>query len=115
MNKTLTCIECPIGCQINVELNNNEILSVSGNNCKRGEMYAKNEVICPRRVLTTTVKCKNGGLIAVKTDKPVKKVEQFKLMEEINKIVVDFDVKIGDTIIENLVEDINLIATSNCK
>ena len=53
MNKkiNLTCVECPMGCDIEVSMDGGEILEVKGNSCPRGLLYAKNEVVCPKRVL----------------------------------------------------------------
>ena len=72
MEKKLTCVECPKGCEITVELDGDKIISVGGYSCLRGKKYAESEVICPRRVLTTTVKCADGGVVSVKTSNPVK-------------------------------------------
>ena len=41
--RELTCIRCPIGCHITVELDNGEVKSISGNSCPRGEEYAASE------------------------------------------------------------------------
>ena len=88
MTKELTCIECPKGCRITVELIDGEVKSVKGNDCPRGKKYAESEVVCPMRVLTTTVRCSSGEMVSVKTDKPVKKAELFELMEKINGKIV---------------------------
>ncbi|MBR0189083.1 MAG: DUF1667 domain-containing protein [Clostridia bacterium] len=113
MIKTVNCIECPKGCEITVETENGEIKSINGYTCQRGKTYAENEIICPRRVLTTTVKTVGGKVVSVKTDKPVKKSEIFDIMKKINDITLDRSVKIGDKIVENVSEDINLVATNN--
>ncbi len=42
--RNLTCIGCPLGCALRVEMENGEVLSVSGNTCKRGDDYARKEV-----------------------------------------------------------------------
>ena len=84
MIKTLTCIECPIGCEVEVTLEENKVVLVKGNSCPRGKMYAENEVVCPKRVVTSTVRAKSGEMIPVKTDKPVKKSEIFAVMRKIN-------------------------------
>ncbi len=111
--KIITCIECPIGCSIEASFDQGKIV-VSGNNCPRGKAYAENEMTCPRRIITTTVRSESGKMISVKTDKPVKKEEVFLVMQLINKINPKTPVKIGDIIKENIIEDINLIATINC-
>ena len=41
MIRELTCIVCPVGCSLKVELDNSEVVSVSGNTCPRGENTQK--------------------------------------------------------------------------
>ena len=111
--KKLTCIECPIGCEIEVGVENGKAVSVKGNTCPRGKMYAENEVVCPVRVVTSTIKAIDGTMVPVKTDKPVRKSEIFAVMETINKTTCSLPVKIGDVLLENISDDANLIATGN--
>ena len=113
MEKKLTCVECPKGCEITVELDGDKIISVGGYSCQRGKKYAESEVICQRRVLTTTVKCADGGVVSVKTSNPVKKSGIFELMDKINKITVCPPVKIGQIIVKDIAEGSDLIATCN--
>lgn len=115
MVKTVTCTECPMGCSVAVEIDGEKVISVSGNTCVRGEGYAKNEVICPRRVVTSSVRAVDGRMVSVKTDKPVKKTEIFAVIEKINGATTTAPTLIGDIIIKNVTEDINVIATSNLK
>ena len=110
---SLTCIECPIGCSIEVEMQDGKVVSVKGNACPRGKLYAENEVVCPKRVETSTVRATDGTMVPVKTDKPVKKSEIFAIMEKINNTVCVLPVKIGDVLVENISDDANLIATGN--
>ena len=35
--KELVCIGCPLGCVMQVEMEGEEVLSVSGNTCTKGE------------------------------------------------------------------------------
>ncbi len=114
MRKTnLTCIECPIGCAIEVETEGETVLSVVGNSCPRGKTYAENEVVCPKRVLTTCVRAESGEMLPVKTDAPVKKSELFTLMKKINALRVQKPVKIGDILVEKIDGEANLVATGN--
>lgn len=113
MVKNLTCVECPVGCQLQVQMEGEQILSISGNGCPRGKMYAQTEVVRPMRVLTTTVKCQDGSVVSVKTDRPIPKDLMLNLMQTINQATPSLPIKIGQVIIENLWEDVNLIATSN--
>ena len=53
----LTCIGCPLGCQIEVMMGDDgEILLVTGNTCARGESYARKEVTAPTRIVTSSVR-----------------------------------------------------------
>ncbi|MBE6534116.1 MAG: DUF1667 domain-containing protein [Ruminococcaceae bacterium] len=117
MTKKLTCIVCPMGCQLSVELDENKkVLSVCGNTCKRGEVYAQTECTAPKRTITTTVALRGGGVIPVKTDKTVPKELIFECMDVINRAIAEPDTRIGDVIIENILgTGSNVIATRNAK
>lgn len=111
--KKLTCIECPIGCDVEVTLENGKVVSVKGNSCPRGKIYAENEVVCPKRVVTSSVRAVNGEMVSVKTDNSVPKTEIFAVMEIINKTTCCVPVKIGDVLVENICDGVNLVATTN--
>ena len=113
MNKTITCIECPMGCEITVLINENKEMKIEGNGCQRGAKYAGEEVLCPKRILTTTVKSNCGKLVSVKTDKGVDKESLLLVMEKIKLIEINLPIKIGDIVKENLVRGVNLVATSS--
>lgn len=53
--KELTCIGCPMGCNITVFVENGRVENISGNHCKIGEEYARSEVTNPVRTLTSTI------------------------------------------------------------
>ena len=113
MRKILTCIECPIGCEIEVTLENGKVVSLTGNNCPRGKLYAEAEVVCPKRVITSTVRADNGEMIPVKTDKPVRKDAMFEVMKKINAVTCKMPVRLGDVLVENICDDANLVAAGN--
>ena len=113
MKKTLTCIECPMGCEIEVELKDGKVISVSGNNCPRGKVYAEAEVVCPKRVITSTVRAENGEMIPVKTDRPVRKEAIFDVMKKINATTCSIPVAVGEVLVENICDDANLIVSGN--
>ncbi len=56
MNETreLICITCPIGCHLSVEKDREGRFAVTGNRCSRGEVYAREELLSPRRVVSAT-------------------------------------------------------------
>ena len=67
MQKILTCIVCPLGCGIEVEIKDGKILSIKGNTCKKGKDYAEAECTFPTRTLTTTVRTDSGYMLPVKS------------------------------------------------
>ena len=89
------------------------VLSVEGNACPRGKIYASNEVICPVRVLTTTIKTQSGKMLPVKSNKPIKKSDIFDAMSKINGVMVQTPIKIGEIVIANLYEGIDIIACAD--
>ena len=113
MIKTLTCIECPIGCEIEVTMDGDKIVSLKGNSCPRGKIYAEAEVVCPKRVVTSTVRAENGEMIPVKTDRPVRKDAIFEVMQKINATTCKMPVALGDILVENICDDANLVVAGN--
>lgn len=114
--RDLVCVSCPIGCAITVELDDNgQVLSVTGNTCKRGDSYARQECTHPERMLTSTVKVEGGRLpvVPVKSAKPIPKELLFDCMTEINKITVKAPVNIGDVVLENILgTGVSIVATN---
>lgn len=116
MKRDLTCVACPLGCSITVEYEGTEVLSVTGNTCKRGDAYARTEIVNPTRSIASTVKV-NGGVhpvVPVKTSGPVPKTMIFDCMKEINAVSVDAPVKLGQVIIADILgTGVNIVATNN--
>lgn len=112
MKRDLTCIVCPLGCSLTVELEENKVVNVVGNSCPRGKTYAENECTNPQRTVTSTVRCTDGGMVSVKTDKTIPNDKIFECMKIINKITVKLPVKVGDIVAED-VFGANIIATQN--
>ena len=116
MTRNLTCIVCPKGCQLTVELEGKEIRSITGHTCKRGEEYANTECTAPRRTLTTTAPVVGGGVVPVKTDGTVPKELLFECMALINKAYVPADAEMGYVVIENILNTgANVVTTRNVK
>ena len=113
MIKNLTCIECPIGCSIEVTMEEGKVVEVKGNACPRGKLYAEAEVVCPKRVVTSTVRAENGEMIPVKTDRPVRKDAIFEVMKKINATTCKMPVVLGQVLVENICDDANLVVAGN--
>ena len=107
----MTCIMCPLGCELTVTKKGEQIL-VEGNNCIRGERYAKDELSCPKRMVTTLVKV-SDGVLPVKTNAPVPKNMVKQVVDEISKIHLKKG-KIGDVVIKNIFNlNVDVVITGN--
>ena len=116
--RELTCIGCPMGCQITVTLQNNIVTGVSGNNCRIGDTYVREEVLSPRRTVTSIIKVTGGELpvVSVKTKETIPKDMIFRVMEEINKVSVSAPITIGRVLIENVAgTNVAVVATREIK
>lgn len=117
--RELTCISCPLGCALRVEVNEaGEAVSVSGNTCKRGEEYGRKEVTAPVRTVTSTVRVKGGEapVAPVRTETDIPKGKIFECMEAIRAADIEAPVKIGDVVIRDVAgTQVNIIATKAVK
>lgn len=103
---TMCCTTCPSGCALTVTIDdNNQVAKVEGNTCPRGEAFAHKEWTDPVRTLTSTVYAHIGGrdmLLPVKTREPISRKLVEKAMEEIDAVVIDHPVTMGDVLIDDI-------------
>lgn len=113
MIKNLTCIICPRGCALTVDINGDDV-TVKGNACPKGEKYGIDECTNPVRTVTSTVRIGNriDTMVSVKTETPVAKEEIFTVMEAIRNTTVNAPIKIDDIIIDDICGS-RIIATKN--
>ena len=112
--RELTCIGCPMGCQITVEMDGGNVVSVTGNTCKIGDNYARKEVVSPMRIVTSSVAVASSAhdRVSVKTASDVPKGKIMDVMREIRHATAKAPVHIGDVIIANVAgTGVDVIAT----
>lgn len=118
MIKKMTCIECPQGCLLEVDIEGGHVIKLSGHKCAKGEIYAKQEIENPERILTSTV-LTHGlpvKMLSVRTSRPIPKAKLFEAMKEIKKIRLSKPVKVGDIIVKDLLGlGADLIATRSAE
>ena len=115
-HKDLTCICCPLGCQITVELENGEVVSVTGNTCMRGDDYARKEVTSPTRIVTSTVKVTGGksSMVSVKTKSDIPKEKIFECVKALKEVEVQAPIAIGDVVLSNVAgTGVDIVATKD--
>lgn len=114
--RSLTCIGCPLGCAVSVELEDRQIINVAGNTCKRGDDYARKEVTRPMRIVTSTVSVKGGDIpvVSVKTEHDIPKEKIMDIMKCLASLCVPAPIHIGDIILENAAQTgVNIVATKD--
>lgn len=130
MSQELVCITCPMGCHLTVESLPGGELQVSGNRCPRGAVYAREETLAPKRVVTATcslarpcagASCDDGahrGSLSAPRRVPCRTTAAFPkesidaLIEALYALEVPLPVKRGDVVLSNaLGTGIDVIAT----
>lgn len=99
-----TCICCPLGCRIEVALDENgQVSEVSGYTCKRGADCAAQEAVAPERMVTAVL-CVSGCLepVSVKTQRPVPKAAMKDVLAAVAALRLDAPVAAGDVLIEDV-------------
>ena len=117
--RNLTCIGCPLGCQIEVMMDENgEIALVTGNTCQRGEKYARKEVTAPTRIVTSSVRvygsCRGERMVPLKTASDIPKEKIMDVIRDLRGVSVPCPVHIGDILMNNIAgTGVDVVATKN--
>jgi CxxC motif-containing protein len=106
VEKKFICIRCPKGCEISTTLDGYTIKTIKGNVCKLGVDYVLHEIEDPRRIITTTVKVKNGNhsLVPVWTTDGIPKNKIFDLMSVLRNIELEAPVELNTLVLKNVFE-----------
>ena len=115
-SRNLICIGCPLGCTLTVTLDDGTVNSVEGNTCKRGDEYARREVISPTRVFSTTLPVLNGNrpTVPVKTAGEVPKTMVLSCARALQGITLSAPVSAGDVVVSNILNTgVDIIAVAD--
>lgn len=105
MIREFICILCPNGCELSVELNeDNTILKLEGATCQRGDEYVQQELFAPQRNIATSVKVMGGNmpLVSVRLSEAIPKEKIFDVMDKIKKVKLEAPVSLGQVVIKNV-------------
>ena len=111
----MICIRCPLGCRLTVTQDGDNI-TVTGNTCRRGMEYGIQEMRCPMRVVTSSVRVTGGQrpVCSVKTADAVPKASIPDVLEALRSVHVAAPVRIGDVIVPDIAgTGVDLVATAN--
>ncbi len=116
--RNLICIGCPMGCSLEVTIDDKDVIEVKGNTCKIGAEYGKKECTNPTRVVTSTLKVNDGdiGMVPVKTERDIPKGKIFEAVKTLKGLTINAPIKVGQVLVENIAgTGVNLIATRTVK
>ena len=104
MERTITCINCPVGCRMTAVLSEEgKFISVEGNTCPRGAVYARQECTLPERMVTAVIHVGGSNVpLSVKTSRPVPKSLVFPIMQELSGVKISVPVSEGQVVLENI-------------
>ena len=114
--RNLTCINCPMGCALTIEMEGNEVVSISGSTCPRGDAYGRKEVTNPTRIVTSTVRVTGGtaDMVSVKTKQDIPKEKIFDCVKALKDVEVQAPVHVGDVIVSDVAgTGVDIVATRN--
>lgn len=114
--REMICICCPMGCRLTVDDSDLADVKVSGNTCPRGAKYGKEEVVCPKRMVTSVVRVEGGdvAMLSVKTKDAIEKSKIFDALDALKGVSVNAPVKIGDVVVKDVLgTGVDFIATKN--
>lgn len=105
-----------MGCRLTVDDSDMNDIKVSGNTCPRGAKYGKDEIICPKRMVTSVVRVDGGdvAMVSVKTSDSVEKSKIFDALALLKGVTVKAPVKIGDVVVADVLgTGVDFIATKD--
>jgi len=110
----LTCVLCPVGCELEVARDASGGLDVRGNQCDKGVPFAEEEILHPRRNLATSVPIKgtDAKMVSVRLSGPVPREMLFPILAEIAKLRPEAPVRRGQVLIADVLRaGVDVIAT----
>lgn len=111
----ITCINCPVGCRLDVTLENDQVVSVTGNTCKRGETYARQECVDPQRMVTAVIPVAGSAVpLSVKTRTPIPKKRIADCMRALSEVRIAAPVAAGSVVLADVCgTGVDVIATKS--
>jgi CxxC motif-containing protein len=112
--RELVCIACPIGCRLTVCLEEKGEIRVSGNQCAKGDTYGREEVLSPKRVVTSTVRLTGSALrrLPVKTSRTLPREHIGELLAEAHRLELAPPVRRGQVLLADFqATGVDLVAT----
>ena len=110
----LTCVLCPVGCELEVRKTPAGELEVQGNQCDKGIPFAVEEVLHPRRNLATSVPIKGTAakMVSIRLSAAVPREMIFPILAEIARLRPEAPVRRGQVLIADVLgTGVDVLAT----
>ena len=110
----LTCVLCPVGCELEVRRDGSAEVEVIGNQCDKGIPFAVEEVLRPRRNLATSIPVRGTAskMVSVRLSGPVPREMIFPILTEIARLKPEAPVSRGQVLIADVLgTGVDVIAT----
>ncbi len=98
------CVVCPVGCTIDAMVEDGQLLEACGHDCKRGIAYVHEELTCPKRMLTTTVRVIGGSLplVPVRSSESLPKELLLQVAARLREVVLEAPVTEHEMVVEDV-------------
>lgn len=115
MQKNIRCMNCPFRCSIEVEYEDDILLSIDGNSCHRGEKYIEDTLKIQKKFFVGYLNIINSKAkkIKVSSTKPILLEQRNQILEKIATLEVSAPIKIHDLLVSNIIEGVDLQAEEN--
>jgi len=110
----LTCVLCPVGCELEVRKDEAGNLEVRGNQCEKGVPFAVEEVLRPMRNLATSVPVRGTAarMVSVRLSGRIPREMIFPILKEISRLRPEAPVRRGQVLIADVLgTGVDVIAT----
>ncbi len=100
----LTCVLCPVGCELEVCRDDSGNPQVQGNQCDKGIPFAVEEVLYPKRNLATSVPVRGTAakMVSVRLSDRVPREMIFPILAEIARLRPEAPVRRGPVLIADI-------------
>jgi len=110
----LTCVLCPVGCELEVRKDESGERDVRGNQCDKGIPFAVEEMLYPKRNLATSVPVRGTAatMVSVRLSGRVPRETIFPILAEIARLRPEAPVRRGQVLIADVLgTGVDVIAT----
>jgi CxxC motif-containing protein len=98
------CTGCPLGCRLEVDAVDSDVIEVRGFSCKQGERYGRQEHVDPRRPVATTLWIDGAAVrrAPVRTVEPVPKAQVIEVVRALRGVRLHAPIRRGDVVLTDV-------------